>query len=186
MVISSLDTASSSSWLKNKPGQTGATKSSTPGANLAAREAAVPVLPSALPEVESKREQQQQQQRPSEEELATATAARPATAVESTGLAATRPDFTLKLSSQEASNPAVNHQTTLASKAATEAPKRAKLPYTFNFGIRRPQALQVVMNRPLLGNAYPANFGQAIQQTLDLAATNRLPYEKGRRINLLA
>ncbi|SFB81096.1 hypothetical protein SAMN05660443_0272 [Marinospirillum celere] len=99
-----------------------------------------------------------------------------------------QPDFTLELSGQNSELAAATQidQTAKDSRADQQGQQRAKLPYTFNFGIRRPMAIAVAMSKPQLGNQNPASANEAIQQTLDLAATNRLPYERGSQISLVA
>ncbi|GLR64771.1 hypothetical protein [Marinospirillum insulare] len=64
--------------------------------------------------------------------------------------------------------------------------KRPSLPMTFSFGLRRPQAVAVAMRHPLLEGKQPTTAAQAILDTLDLAATNRLPYIKGTEVSLVA
>ncbi|HKM14361.1 MAG TPA: hypothetical protein VJY63_00350 [Marinospirillum sp.] len=64
--------------------------------------------------------------------------------------------------------------------------KRPLLPITFSFGIRRSKAVAVAMRYPLLGGKQPTTFYQAILDTFDLAATNRLPYFKGTEVNVAA
>lgn len=64
--------------------------------------------------------------------------------------------------------------------------KRPMLPITFSFGIRRSKAVAVAMRYPLLGGQQPTSFYQAILDTFDLAATNRLPYFKGTEVNVAA
>lgn len=64
--------------------------------------------------------------------------------------------------------------------------KRPPLPVTFSFGVRRPQAVAVAMRHPLLEGKQPTTAAQAILDTLDLAATNRLPYTKGSGLSLVA
>ncbi len=181
MVISSLDTASSTSWLKNKPGQTSAQKSATANPSNEATEHQLTTSLAADIKVEEKQQGQQQQDEP-EQQLATPPASRAQTVSHRAAeQEAGSPDFTLELSTSNSKAVAGPSQ-----PEATSESRRAKLPYTFNFGIRRPLTLQVAMNRPMLGNTNPATANQAIQQTFDLAATNRLPYEKGSQLNLLA
>ncbi|MFK7161300.1 hypothetical protein V6U78_09655 [Marinospirillum sp. MEB164] len=56
---------------------------------------------------------------------------------------------------------------------------RPPLPISFAFGIPRPRAVAVMMRHPIVGNEAPASRAQAILETLQLAATDRLPYLKG-------
>lgn len=96
------------------------------------------------------------------------------------------PDFTLNLSSaQESTNP---HKATAELKPdeIRYGRRRPNLPLSFNFGMRRPLAVEVIMRRPVLGSMPPATSALAIQDSFDLAATNRLPYLKGSGLHLIA
>lgn len=94
------------------------------------------------------------------------------------------PDYTLELSSKlgPPSTPATN----LKPDEIRFGRKRPILPITFSFGIRRSQAVAVAMRHPLLDGKQPTTANQAIIDTFDLAATNRLPYVKGTKINIAA
>lgn len=97
------------------------------------------------------------------------------------------PDYTLALSE-------LSNQTSVSLIPAADLKpdeirfgrKRPDLPITFSFGIRRSQAVAVAMRYPLLEGKQPTTAAQAILDTLDLAATNRLPYVKGARIHIAA
>jgi hypothetical protein len=94
------------------------------------------------------------------------------------------PDFTLNLKSQDTVTTSAEHFT--HSEEARHGRKRPPLPFTFGFGIRRPMAIAVAMRQPIFGTESPASAAQAIGQTLDLAATNRLPYVRGSQLSLVA
>lgn len=94
------------------------------------------------------------------------------------------PDFTLNLKSQDSKNTAPEAFT--HSEEARHGRKRPPLPFTFGFGIRRPMAIAVAMRQPIFGNESPLSAAQAITETFDLAATNRLPYERGSQLSLVA
>ncbi|MDR9467477.1 hypothetical protein [Marinospirillum sp.] len=187
MVLPSVDN-SSGSWAKHKPGQ--------------AADTAKPLTANKLSEQDAADKQEthlriQEKKQPAEREsglkpLADETFSASSntsdeedvTAAQQTG---NTPDFTLELTSPSFKEPQLAasrpQKNTQDSKDASERPA---LPYTFSFGVRRPFAIAVAMSKPLLGNEAPSSFSQAIQQTLDLAATNRLPYEKGGQISLVA
>jgi|GEM_PF-1665094 hypothetical protein len=188
MVLPSVDT-SSNSWAKHKPGQT--------------TDAAKPLTANKLSEQDTADKQEthlriQEKKQPSEQEsglkpLADETFSASSHANDEEDVATAQqnagstPDFTLELTGPSFKEPQVAasrlQKTTQDSKGSNERPE---LPYTFSFGVRRPFAIAVAMSKPLLGNEAPTSFSQAIQQTLDLAATNRLPYEKGNQISLVA
>jgi len=95
------------------------------------------------------------------------------------------PDFTLDLKS--GSNTSSTPTTTeLKPDEIRYGRKRPPLPITFRFGLRRPQAVAVAMRYQLLEGKQPDTPAQAILDTFDLAATNRLPYNKGAEISLVA
>ena len=94
------------------------------------------------------------------------------------------PDYTLELSSKMGSSSAP--ATDLKPDEIRFGRKRPILPVTFSFGIRRSQAVAVAMRHPLLDGKQPTTANQAILDTFDLAATNRLPYVKGTGINIAA
>ena len=96
------------------------------------------------------------------------------------------PDYTLAISAQATQPKHAEPAKPTSSANSDSQSKRVPLPYTFNFGVRRPQALAVAMNRPQLGNQTPETPNQAIQQTFDLAATNAWPYALGSKVNLVA
>lgn len=99
------------------------------------------------------------------------------------------PDFTLELSDNqtaEATQTDQSRNTATHPEEARHGRKRPALPFTFGFGIRRPIAVAVMMRHPILGQEAPGTAAQAIQDTLDLAATNRLPYTKGSQLYLAA
>lgn len=100
------------------------------------------------------------------------------------GLNSGYPDYTLELSSKMGSSsvPAID----LKPDEIRFGRKRPTLPITFSFGIRRSQAVAVAMRHPLLDGKQPSTANQAILDTFDLAATNRLPYVKGTGINIAA
>lgn len=62
--------------------------------------------------------------------------------------------------------------------------KRPALPLTFSFGVRRPLNLAIALRHPVLDANTNLTPAQAVLNTLDLAATNRLPYLKGSSLNL--
>lgn len=94
------------------------------------------------------------------------------------------PDFTVDFnSSNSAVAPAIAE---LKPDEIRYGRKRPPLPIIFSFGLRRPQAVAVAMRHPLLEGQQPSTAAQAILDTLDLAATNRLPYIKGTEISLVA
>lgn len=97
-------------------------------------------------------------------------------------------DFTLELSSNSSADNAQARDTDNFThpEEARYGRKRPELPFTFGFGVRRPMALAVMMRHPILGQDAPATANQAIQDTFDLAATNRLPYGKGSQFYLAA
>lgn len=95
------------------------------------------------------------------------------------------PDFTVDLNSslnKSSTPPAVE----LKPDEVRYGRKRPSLPISFSFALRRPQAVAVAMRYPLLEGKQPATAAQAILDTFDLAATNRLPYNKGAEISLVA
>ncbi|MBE0508831.1 MAG: hypothetical protein IBX50_19270 [Marinospirillum sp.] len=94
------------------------------------------------------------------------------------------PDFTLSLKSQD--NKGTTPEAFTHSEEARHGRKRPPLPFTFGFGIRRPMAIAVAMRQPIFGNESPLSAAQAIGETLDLAATNRLPYVRGSQLSLVA
>lgn len=101
------------------------------------------------------------------------------------------PDFALELTTktpatENTESPAAVVETPVYPEEARHGRKRPPLPFTFAFGIRRPMTVAVMMRHPILGADAPENRIQAIQDTLDLAATNRLPYQKGAQLSLVA
>lgn len=95
------------------------------------------------------------------------------------------PDFTLELSHTD--NPPVSSTPPeLKPDEVRYGRKRPPLPISFSFGLRRPQAVAVAMRHPLIGSQAPSTGAQAILDTFDLAATNRLPYVKGSGLSLAA
>lgn len=93
------------------------------------------------------------------------------------------PDYTLELSSKDGTSA---KNAGLRPDEIRFGRKRPPLPVTFSFGIPRSQAVAVAMRQPLLDGKQPTNAYQAILDTFDLAATNRLPYVKGTEINIRA
>lgn len=73
---------------------------------------------------------------------------------------------------QEEESPVLDYRT-------NEKQFRPPLPISFYFGIPRPRSVAVMMRHPIVGNEPPASRAQAILETLQLAATDRLPYFKG-------
>lgn len=94
------------------------------------------------------------------------------------------PDFTLTLNNQESGSTTPEHFTN--SEEARHGRRRPPLPFTFGFGIRRPMAIAVAMRQPIFGTESPLSAAQAISETFDLAATNRLPYVRGSQLSLVA
>ncbi len=94
-------------------------------------------------------------------------------------------DYTLALSHQTSAS-STPTATDLKPDEIRFGRKRPDLPITFSFGIRRSQAVAVAMRHPLLEGKQPTTANQAILDTFDLAATNRLPYAKGTGINIAA
>ncbi|NLW04065.1 MAG: hypothetical protein GX029_02390 [Pseudomonadaceae bacterium] len=94
------------------------------------------------------------------------------------------PDYTLEINNKNSSfsTPTTN----LKPDEVRFGRKRPPLPVSFGFGLRRLQAVAVAMRHPLLEGKQPSTAAQAILDTFDLAATNRLPYIKGSGINLAA
>jgi len=95
------------------------------------------------------------------------------------------PDFTVDLSSS-VNEPSTSSANELKPDEIRYGRKRPPLPITFRFGLRRPQAVAVAMRYQLLEGKQPDTPAQAILDTFDLAATNRLPYNKGNEISLVA
>lgn len=95
------------------------------------------------------------------------------------------PDYTLELTHSKTQSPLIK-PAELRPDEIRHGRKRPALPLTFGFGLRRSQAVAVAMRYPLLEGRQPSSAAQAILDTLDLAATNRLPYIKGSAINLAA
>ena len=62
--------------------------------------------------------------------------------------------------------------------------KRPPLPITFGFGIRRYTTLPLAMRFSLVAGQAPPSPQEAIQATLNLAATNEVAYAKGSQVNL--
>lgn len=181
MVIPSVD-SSSSSWVKHKPGQ--ASSAVKPQAANKPLE-----LDSTDKENHLRIEEKKQspEQEPGLKSLADETFSA-SSSLDELNIDADlgSPDFTLELTSPKIQEPQLPAQQQKTATATKDPDERPNLPYTFNFGIRRPLSVAVAMSKPLLGNEAPANFSQAIQQTLDLAATNRLPYQQGSQISLVA
>lgn len=105
--------------------------------------------------------------------------------------ASSAPDFKVELTGktpeiEQAETPVLAVEAPVYPEEARHGRKRPVLPFTFAFGVRRPMAVAVMMRNPILGADAPENRNQAIQDTLDLAATNRLPYLKGAQLNLVA
>lgn len=103
---------------------------------------------------------------------------------EDSGKSHSYPDFSLNLKSQD--NSGLKNESFTHSEEARHGRKRPPLPFTFGFGIRRPMAIAVAMRQPIFGNESPLSAAQAITETFDLAATNRLPYERGSQLSLVA
>lgn len=95
------------------------------------------------------------------------------------------PDFTVDLNSSLTST-SIPSAIELKPDEIRYGRKRPPLPISFSFGLRRPQAVAVAMRYQLLEGKQPVTAAQAILDTFDLAATNRLPYNKGTEISLVA
>jgi len=186
MVLPSVDMASNS-WAKHKPGQTSNVAKPLTANKLA--EQGTHDKPEAHLRVEEKKQSSEQESglKPLADETFSASSSDEQEAPPAQQQASSTPDFTLELTGPSFKEPQLaTPQPDKASPSPKDPNERPELPYTFSFGIRRPMSVAVAMSKPLVGNELPASFSQAIQQTLDLAATNRLPYEKGAQMSLVA
>lgn len=95
------------------------------------------------------------------------------------------PDYTVELNASPSTSTG-SSATDLKPDEVRYGRKRPALPISFSFGLRRPQAVAVAMRYPLLEGKQPSTAAQAVGDTFDLAATNRLPYNKGTGISLAA
>lgn len=94
------------------------------------------------------------------------------------------PDYTLELNDTAHLKAEIKAKVNLKPDEVRFGRKRPALPITFSFGVRRPLTLAIAMRHPILEGKQPTTTAQAILDTFDLAATNRLPYIKGSEINL--
>jgi len=184
MVIPTADTSTSNSWSKQKPGQTAAVAKPSKSGQLSAQEVTSQHKSHLVVEEKQAKTDQEPGLKPPLDEQAPHLELTADTAGEASAKAL--PDFTLDLHTSQPEVPPSARSKTTQQVEPKDPQERPQLPYTFNFGIRRPYALAVAMSQPLLGNKTPESPSQAVQQTLDLAATNRLPYEKGSQVNLAA
>lgn len=191
MVVPSIDTGSQSSWPKGRSTPTAGTSRSQlpPGTSTPPSEALESKQPAPTQEKQQPETEQKGLQLLDEDTFNGSSGS------DTEDLLAARqdaqqqqPDYTLELSGTDEHLAAAAKMDFAVNKASSEksGDERAQLPYTFKFGMPRPQALAVVMSKPQLGNQPLTNAQEAIQQTLDLAATNRLPYEKGSQVSLVA
>lgn len=93
-------------------------------------------------------------------------------------------NYTLKLNDTAYLKAEIKAKVNLKPDEVRFGRKRPALPITFSFGVRRPLTLAIAMRHPILEGKQPTTTAQAILDTFDLAATNRLPYIKGSEINL--
>ncbi|WP_114416260.1 hypothetical protein [Marinospirillum perlucidum] len=186
MVISSVDT-SSNAWAKQKTGANPSIASRTLDTEASREGQPLHAENEGYIRIEEKKQDEQAQQglKPlTDETFSASTSLNDEDDLQALN-ETTSPDFTLSLHGVSFEEPQVFLPETTR-PPQKPADQRPELPFTFSFGMRRPLAVAVAMSHPLIGNSSPVSPAEAIQQTLDLAATNRLPYDKGEQITLVA